>query len=211
MQDVERDVDGQLLTWDEITALVEELRSERVEVKESLLVQLLMTLIQQVRFDALTGLYNRRYLMECLAREVARAQRYDLPLSVLVLDLDHFKRINDTYGHLIGDTVLTTVSTLLRETIRGTDIPGRLGGEEFCIVLPATLPHHASLLAERLRQRVASEVFQLAADLAFSVTCSIGVALWTAGTRDGIAVLAHADSALYQAKDAGRNRIVVAR
>ncbi len=211
MQDIGRQLDGQLLTWDDITALVDELRNEQGDLKESLLVQLLMTVIQHGRFDALTGLYNRRYLMEGLTREMARAQRYAVPLSILLLDLDHFKRINDTYGHLMGDTVLETIGTLLRDTLRAIDIPGRYGGEEFCVVLPETPMEDACLLAERIRQRVAAAVFQAPGGLPVAITCSIGVAQLREGPRDIAAMLEDADRALYQAKASGRNRVMVAQ
>jgi diguanylate cyclase (GGDEF)-like protein len=209
MQDMIRAVEGPLLTWDEITALVEELRRAGVEMKESLLVQLLMTLIHQTRFDALTGLYNRRYLMECLAREVARAQRYGSAFSLLLLDLDHFKRINDTYGHLVGDTVLETVGAVLRDMLRATDLPGRYGGEEFGIVLPDTGLQEAHTLAERIRQRMAAQSFQTPEGLTFGITCSLGLAQWTARTSAVVTILEHADHALYQAKSAGRNRVMI--
>ena len=162
------------------------------------------------RFDELTGLYNRRYLLDRLTQEILRAWRYRPPLSLLILDLDHFKHINDTYGHIIGDTVLATVAGLLRDTVRATDIPGRYGGEEFCIVLTETKIDGERLLAERLRRRIAAERFPTAGDVTCCITCSIGLAQFRDDLKDPMAFLELADRALYQAKAAGRNCIVVA-
>jgi diguanylate cyclase (GGDEF)-like protein len=162
------------------------------------------------RFDELTGLYSRRYLLERLAQEMLRAQRYGAPLSILMLDVDYFKRVNDTYGHIVGDAVLATVAGVLRTAIRATDIAGRYGGEEFCIVLPETPLAGAGLLAERLRQQVATAAFPVVPGGGLQVTCSIGVAQWSNALTDPLAFLASADRALYAAKTAGRNRVVAA-
>lgn len=162
------------------------------------------------RFDELTGLCNRRYFLDRLTQEILRARRYGSPLSLLMLDLDHFKQINDTYGHIIGDTVLATVASLLRDTVRATDIPGRYGGEEFCIVLTETKIDGARLLAERLRRRIAAEVFPTVGDATFGVTCSIGLVQFRNDVKDPVAFLDLADRALYQAKAAGRNYVVAA-
>jgi two-component system cell cycle response regulator len=162
------------------------------------------------RFDELTGLCNRRYFLDRLTQEMLRARRYGSPLSLLMLDLDHFKQINDTYGHIIGDTVLATVASLLHDTVRATDIPGRYGGEEFCIVLTETKIDGARLLAERLRRRIAEAVFPAVGDAAFRVTCSVGLAQFRNDITDTVAFLDLADRALYQAKAAGRNCIVAA-
>jgi diguanylate cyclase (GGDEF)-like protein len=162
------------------------------------------------RFDELTGLCNRRYLFDRLTQEMLRARRYGSPLSILLVDLDHFKRINDTYGHLMGDTVLATVASVIRDTIRATDIPGRYGGEEICIVLTETKSAGAQLVAERLRRRIATEQFPAAAGGMFHVTCSIGLVEYRDNIKDLVAFLELADRALYQAKALGRNRVVAA-
>lgn len=172
--------------------------------------QLEAELQQMARIDELTTLYNRRYLLERLAQEMLRARRYGSPLSLLMLDVDHFKRINDTYGHLVGDTVLATIATVLRRTIRATDIPGRYGGEEFCLILTETKLDGAQLMAERLRERIAAEVLPLAEGAALQVTCSIGAALLPSNLTRPLDFLELADRALYQAKATGRNRVVVA-
>jgi two-component system cell cycle response regulator len=162
------------------------------------------------RFDELTGLCNRRYLFDRLTQEMLRARRYGSPLTVLLVDLDHFKRINDTYGHIMGDTVLATVANLIRETIRATDIPGRYGGEELCIVLTETKSAGAQLVAERLRHRIAAEQFPDAAGGMFQITCSIGLAQYHDNMKDVVSFIELADRALYQAKASGRNRLIVA-
>jgi diguanylate cyclase (GGDEF)-like protein len=162
------------------------------------------------RFDELTGLCNRRYLFDRLTQEMLRAQRYGSPLSLMLVDLDHFKQINDTYGHIMGDTVLATVAGIIRETIRATDLSGRYGGEELCIVLTETKIDGASLVAERLRRRIAAECFPAASGGMFHVTCSIGLAQYHDTMKDVVAFLEVADHALYQAKGQGRNRVVQA-
>jgi two-component system cell cycle response regulator len=162
------------------------------------------------RYDDLTGVYNRRYLLDRLAQEMLRARRYGSPLSISMLDLDHFKQVNDTYGHIMGDTVLATVASILRQAIRATDILGRYGGEEFCIVLTETNIEGGRLVAERLRQRIAAEEFPVADGGAFYITCSIGLAQFGPHIQDVMAFLDLADRALYKAKASGRNRVVLA-
>jgi diguanylate cyclase (GGDEF)-like protein len=149
--------------------------------------------------DALTGLFNRRAMNESLQRAWLRHRRTRAPLAALVIDLDHFKRINDTAGHAAGDAVLVRVAGLLLKQLRAEDVVGRAGGEEFWLVLPDTPHEHALLLAERLRQQVA--------DAALGVTCSVGIALADPGDADAGALIARADAALYRAKDGGRNRV----
>jgi diguanylate cyclase (GGDEF)-like protein len=124
--------------------------------------------------------------------------------------LDHFKHINDTYGHIMGDTVLATIASIIRDTIRATDIPGRYGGEELCIVLTETRIDGACLVAERLRQRVAAEQFPVTSSDMFHVTCSIGLAQYRDDMKDLGTLLDLADHALYQAKSAGRDCVVAA-
>jgi two-component system cell cycle response regulator len=173
-------------------------------------IQLEEELQRLARFDELTGLCNRRYLLDRLTQEILRARRYGSPLSILMLDLDHFKQINDTYGHIVGDTVLAMVASIRRDTVRATDIPGRYGGEEFCVVLTETKISGALLLAERLRRRIATEGVFAANSEKISVTCSIGLAQFQDNIKDPMAFLALADGALYQAKAAGRNCVIAA-
>jgi diguanylate cyclase (GGDEF)-like protein len=124
------------------------------------------------------------------------------------VDLDHFKQINDTYGHIMGDTVLATVAGIVRKTIRATDISGRYGGEELCIVLTETKIDGAYLVAKRLRRRIAAERFPAVNSGMFRVTCSIGLAQYHDDIQDFVAFVELADRALYQAKTLGRDRVV---
>jgi len=157
--------------------------------------------------DGLTGAYNRRYVQEYLEREVARASRYNRALSVSMLDLDHFKNINDTYGHLTGDFVLREVSDLARRRIRREEVFGRYGGEEFCIVLPETPSAGATTLTDAIRQLVEGHKFEFDGDV-IPVTISAGVASLRPGMRDWTALLDAADNNLYRAKGSGRNRVI---
>ena len=160
--------------------------------------------------DSVTGLRTRRYVGEVLAIEVLRATRYKTPLSVVMCDIDHFKRINDTYGHPAGDAVLAGACEVIRDTLRETDVGGRWGGEEFLLVLPHTELEGAATLAERVRIAIEAKEFDVAADALPPVTLSMGVAA-LAEWQTVEALIAAADQALYQAKDAGRNCVVVAR
>jgi diguanylate cyclase (GGDEF)-like protein len=161
-------------------------------------------------FDELTQLYNRRSLFEALKMELRASANDNTPLALLVLDLDHFKQVNDTHGHLAGDNILYQVARRLEQVTRQADLIARYGGEEFCAVLPRLQLDTAAVAAERLRRSIADSEFQLEANTAVKVTVSIGLA-WIAG---GIhctpqALIQAADEALYQAKAAGRNRISV--
>jgi len=160
--------------------------------------------------DGLTKIGNRRSFEERLAAEAARHGRYELPLSLILVDVDHFKAVNDTHGHQAGDAVLRELAALLGEGLRSSDYPARYGGEEFAVILPHTSSQQATLLAERLRQRVADRVFRAGASApGLSVTVSAGVAsLLPGATAQDLVLLA--DQALYLAKDGGRNRVVVA-
>lgn len=162
-------------------------------------------LIQMAKIDSLTGIYNRRYLDSRLAEEIERSRRHGNPLSILLLDIDHFKKINDTHGHLCGDYALRKISELLQELVRTSDILGRYGGEEFCCILPETPFEQAIVLAERCREQVAASPFSCT-DQQTSMTISIGV---TAMHRDDTldSIIKRADDALYQAKREGRNRV----
>jgi two-component system cell cycle response regulator len=159
--------------------------------------------------DALTRLLNRRALTERLTTEMERALRYDTSVALLLLDLDHFKRVNDTHGHLVGDAVLRDVSELLMGAARSSDMVGRYGGEEFLIVLPETDDDGAALFAERIRERVEAFAFRPWEDeRALRMTASIGVATFPAARIESVEDLfARADAALYRAKADGRNRV----
>ena len=160
--------------------------------------------------DSLTGLYNRWYVMEKIESEMNRSLRHGSPVAVLMIDIDHFKRVNDTWGHAVGDLVLKSVGQVLRDSCRVYDVPGRYGGEEFCIVLPETKLGNTTTVAERIRSRLESSPID-AGDIAISVTASIGVAGMDATAEDAVLSAAmlidRADRALYTAKHLGRNRI----
>jgi diguanylate cyclase (GGDEF)-like protein len=156
--------------------------------------------------DSLTQLYNRRKFREHLDAQVARAQAEGAPLSLVFVDLDHFKSVNDRFGHLAGDEVLRAVSGALRKELRASDIAGRLGGEEFAIVMPDTALADAVERAEGLRQTV----FAARCDLATTqqrVTASIGVVQWAPPMRTASDLMKNADAQLFRAKAAGRNRV----
>jgi len=160
--------------------------------------------------DPLTRLYNRRALYEHLDREFQRSQRYGNAFAVLLLDIDHFKRVNDTWGHAVGDRVLVAVSQIVRETVRQTDFVGRYGGEEFLVLAPETPHLNARVLAERIRARVEAGT-RGGGDQRPAVTVSVGVASSDAvRTQHFEELIQLADDALYAAKHAGRNRCEMA-
>jgi diguanylate cyclase (GGDEF)-like protein len=160
--------------------------------------------------DSLTGLYNRWFVIEKLDSELNRALRHGSPMSVLMLDVDHFKRINDTFGHAAGDQVLQGIGKLLRDSCRVYDVPGRYGGEEFCIVLPETKPGNTSVVAERIRSRLESTEIPCG-ETSIVVTASIGIAGMDTPAESEVlspaALIDRADRALYTAKNRGRNRV----
>ena len=157
--------------------------------------------------DPLTGLFNRRYLEEALETEVRRAGRYALPLSLNMLDIDHFKGFNDTFGHTRGDEVLRAVSQRLREQTRNADIVTRYGGEEFVVILPMTTKPHARLVAEKLRAAIAAAVIAGAGPDGARITISVGVSTFPEDSSTATGLVQAADAALYAAKDRGRNRV----
>ena len=149
--------------------------------------------------------------MEMAYNEFARSKRYDKPVSIIMMDIDHFKKVNDNYGHLLGDTVLQAVAEQIKVTLRETDLPGRYGGEEFIALLPETAIDEAQLVAERVREAVQGHDI-CADDYHIRVTSSFGVSC--AACNEGKfkpveVVIDDADKALYKAKSAGRNRVVV--
>jgi len=166
---------------------------------------------QQAMRDLLTGVWNRAGILDVLQRELALARREGTPVSVVMADLDHFKWINDTHGHLIGDTVLRETVRRMLLAVRPYDAIGRYGGEEFLLVLPGCDVSSVAHVVERIRTCIAREAVQTSAGLV-SVTCSFGVAAYD-GTNWGEVeeLLRSADGALYRAKNAGRNRVVLDR
>lgn len=166
------------------------------------------TLEKLSRTDMLTQLFNRGYWEECLAREFARHKRYRSEASLVMFDIDHFKKVNDTYGHQVGDKVIQLVAALLRKNLRNTDIGGRYGGEEFGAILPDTGLDGAQQLAERLREQAEALSFR-AGEHEVRFTISLGIADLAAPCPTHKQWIEHADKALYDSKHAGRNRVSI--
>lgn len=171
-------------------------------------------ILKHATLDALTGFYNRRQLEERIKQEYSSAQRQKTPLCSIMTDIDYFKKINDTYGHAVGDLVLKTVSKVMRSQLREYDVAGRYGGEEFALLLPFTKLNEAEMVAERLRDLIAntkidiSEINPESSEKEISVTISLGIyELKSTDAEDDL--LKNADKALYQAKGTGRNRVII--
>lgn len=181
----------------EIRRLILELESKNVELERLAIM------------DPLTNIYNRRFFFETAEKEFERTKRYTNPLALILFDIDHFKQVNDTHGHLVGDQVLINLAKLCRETIRTVDILARYGGEEFILLMPDTPLKAAENAAERLREMVAkTNLTDNQIDL--TVTISLGVNNWDGtGELDLTAFIDQADQALYQSKEGGRNRVTV--
>jgi diguanylate cyclase (GGDEF)-like protein len=159
--------------------------------------------------DSLTGLANRKQIMADLAINLESFQRYSTEFSILMVDIDHFKTVNDSYGHLAGDAVLIQLARIFRENLRSLDSAGRFGGEEFLVILGKTDIHKALQTAERIRQAVDEHVFTCE-DVSLHITISVGVTRVTSEDSNGVSLIDRADKALYEAKAAGRNRINLA-
>jgi diguanylate cyclase (GGDEF)-like protein/PAS domain S-box-containing protein len=187
------DRDGRLLYFDTIVQDI----TEKVNAQQEL--------ERLASTDSLTSLHNRQHLMRKLAAELRRSRRYSSPLSMLILDLDHFKRVNDTFGHLAGDSVLREVASRITGALRESDFAGRYGGEEFCVVLPETPLAGAVRIAERLLNRIMNPPVQCGPEGEVEVTCSIGAA--EAASDNVEELLGRADEMLYEAKRNGRNRV----
>lgn len=190
------------------------LRSAAVGLKaaNAALVDANRELTRLATIDPLTEIYNRRYFLTRAEDEFARARRYGGGFSVIMIDIDHFKRIDDTHGHGGGDTVLKHLCRLIDEMLRSMDYLGRLGGEEFAICLPETEAPGAQLVADRIRAAVAGSPVLLPSpdgEVTLAATASFGVAAFSAIDKDFAALLNRADAALYRAKAGGRNRVVV--
>ena len=203
-------------TKDEIQRLNAELQKVRreleeakrtIKVKEIELKAVLAQADEVSHTDALTYLPNRRQIMNNLQKEVHRAERYKIPLSISMMDIDHFKNINDTFGHTVGDQVLLQLANMLRDGIRESDMVGRYGGEEFLIVLPNTELKMAAELAARLCKTIREKDIEIVGKA--HITVSIGVAEYKHGEETWQKLLSRADIALYAAKNAGRDRWAV--
>ncbi|NOX20220.1 MAG: diguanylate cyclase [Nitrospirae bacterium] len=161
--------------------------------------------------DGLTGLYNHRMFQERLAEEILRAERYKRTLFLLMIDIDHFKQINDTYGHQAGDMVLKEVAQIIKKSVRQVDFPARYGGEEFALILPEADCENAYKVGERIRQAIQSHDFQIDNGTKINITVSIGIACYPYDTKNKEELIKMADSALYYAKKHGRNRVCLYR
>jgi diguanylate cyclase (GGDEF)-like protein len=157
--------------------------------------------------DCLTGLRTRRYVEEMLQIEFLRARRYRTPLSVTMMDIDHFKQVNDVHGHMTGDAVLRQVGEIVRETLRRSDVAGRYGGEEIVLVMPHNDARGAAVLAERIRATLASTAFPGPQGEPIQVTASFGIAEHDPALGSAAELVQRADEALYAAKKGGRNRV----
>jgi diguanylate cyclase (GGDEF)-like protein len=160
--------------------------------------------------DDLTRLYNSRYLATSLSREIKRARRYGQCVSVIFLDLDGFKTVNDRHGHLAGSRALVEVGRLLREVVRETDIVSRYGGDEFTVVLPQTAPNEALILAERLRASLESHVFLTSIGVEVRITASFGISSYPAHGASHEDLISHADRAMYRVKERSKNGVEMA-
>ena len=184
-----------------------------LSLETALDVRRIYTLEHENITDALTGTFNRRYLDRRLDEEVMRARRYGFPLAVLLLDIDHFKEINDEHGHPFGDGILAGLSQIVMNSVRRTDVVARYGGDEILVIATHTPLAAAAELGERLRQRIeGAEMGQAgeAGGLSIRVTISAGVAGYSDELSSGQSLIQAADQALYQAKQAGRNRTATA-
>ncbi len=179
-------------------------RTEALREKNKLLEQIAIT-------DALTGAYNRRYFEQVLLQEQRLSDRYGSEFSIVMFDIDHFKQINDSYGHDAGDAVLNQLAERTRQTLRNCDYLFRYGGEEFVLLLPRTGLSGGQLLAERLREVIAGHAFEHLQQSLPDITISLGVATWKEQRDEkGDQLLRHADQALYHSKESGRNRVTCA-
>ncbi len=169
------------------------------------------TLVRLAAKDGLTGLYNHAYIKERLKQELYRCQRYDHPLSLLMIDIDDFKSINDNYGHVVGDRVLKTLSMLMQEIIRPSDILGRYGGEEFLAILPQTNSENSFAVAERIRENIEFYEFEVhpSKNKISQVTVSIGLCAYPDHGQTPEDLIAFADESLYAAKREGKNRVTI--
>ncbi|HEX9675947.1 MAG TPA: GGDEF domain-containing protein [Anaerolineales bacterium] len=185
-----------------------------LSLETALDVRRIYTLEHENITDALSGTFNRRYLDRRLDEEVLRARRYGFPLAVLLLDIDHFKEINDEHGHPFGDGILAGLSQIVMNSVRKTDVVARYGGDEILVIATQTPLAAAAELGERLRQRIeGAEMGQAgeAGGLSIRVTISAGVAGYSDELSSGQSLIQAADQALYQAKQAGRNRTTTAQ
>ncbi len=202
LQDANERLEDQAKTLEALNHALQE------EIKQKKLLEEELRAIAMI--DSLTGVYTRRQMLEFGGNELKRFLRTEHSLSVLMLDIDHFKKINDTYGHSIGDSALKHFAEVCKRSLRTTDIIGRIGGEEFVIIMPDTTEEEGYSVAERIRKHVAETPFLMDdTETVFVLTVSIGLYQFTQNDRLFEQALSKADSALYEAKGAGRNNVVI--
>ena len=185
-------------------------KNEALEKEIAFSKRLMGRLKDRMVHDPLTGAYNRPYFKEMFARELARSRRNDLPLGLVMIDIDYFKKVNDTHGHEVGDRVLVLLVEVAGEILREKDFMARLGGEEFALVLPGSNRTATVQIAERFRKAFEETKCGLTEDRSISCTFSAGVSLYPDHAQDEIALLKRADEALYASKESGRNQVFVA-
>ena len=167
-------------------------------------------LLHQATTDRMTRLYTHHFFEKALSDEIQRANRFESTFSLIMLDIDHFKAFNDTYGHVAGDAVIRSIADVLRSSTRGIDLTARYGGEEFVVILPGVQSEGAAVVAERIRSSVAATEL-IEGDARVTVTVSVGVAEYDPSRTTNVReIVTQADRALYESKDQGRNRVTVA-
>jgi diguanylate cyclase (GGDEF)-like protein len=176
-------------------------------IKDERLLEMDEMLLAMALHDALTGVYKREFFLGELHREFERSRRHRRPLALILLDIDHFKLVNDELGHVAGDDALRQVANVIRVGLREGDLCGRYGGEEFAVLLPETDLDGARLAAERIRHDVENYTFKLTGGHKRHITLSAGVALLDQSMQDKVDLVDAADKLLYRAKQAGRNRV----
>lgn len=189
---------------EELEARVAE-RTGKIDKINRQLAEANLMLAQRARLDDMTGLANRRHMLELVAKGIHASERYGFELTMVMIDIDHFKTINDQYGHVVGDRVLTEVGRVIRENTRDTDICSRLGGDEFCLVLVADI-EQALVIATKLREQIEALRFEDGAE-DLRVTCSVGLHQRHPDEKNIEHLIANADTALYRAKRGGRNQV----
>lgn len=201
MQILQRRQYAQIMATRRANAMLQQEAAQRAALEETLRIQ--------ASVDPLTGLNNRREYEKLFQHEMARARRERTPLSLAMVDLDHFKRINDEHGHAAGDAVLKATAQLLREQLRSADIAGRLGGEEFTVLMPNTSLHACAAVMQRMLQALQTLRIPFG-ECSLQLTATVGVAQWHGGEENPDALMQRADAALYSGKKTGRNRVMTA-